>query len=109
MRQVGPGGLKSERVLPRAMRCRTRFLLLLVLLVSAPAGAQQADRADRIVGLEEIRVVGSRSAGRSAADSPVPVDVIDGDSLKSYGTTDMNDLLSATVPVLQGLSVRHRC
>ena len=43
-------------------------------------------------------MVGSRSAGRSAADSPVPVDIIDGDSLKHYGTTDMNDLLSATVP-----------
>ncbi len=71
---------------------------LLVWLISAPAGAQQTDQPDRIVGLEEIRVVGSRSAGRSAADSPVPVDVIDGDSLKSYGTTDMNDLLSATVP-----------
>ena len=43
-------------------------------------------------------MVGSRSAGRSAEDSPVPVDVIDGDSLRHSGSTDMNDLLSATVP-----------
>ena len=71
---------------------------LLVLIGSLPAGAQQAAPAEEIVGLEEIRVVGSRSAGRSAADSPVPVDVIDADSLRHYGSTDMNDLLSATVP-----------
>ena len=71
---------------------------LLVLIGSPPAGAQQAEQGEEVVGLEEIRVVGSRSAGRSAADSPVPVDVIDGDSLKHYGSTDMNDLLSATVP-----------
>ena len=101
MRKSGQYGLKSERVLPIDMRCWTRLLLLVLLLVligSLPVGAQPADQAEEIVGLEEIRVVGSRSAGRSAADSPVPVDVIDGDSLKHYGTTDMNDLLSATVP-----------
>ena len=74
------------------------LVLLLVLIGSLPAGAQPADQAEEIVGLEEIRVVGSRSAGRSAADSPVPVDVIDADSLRHYGSTDMNDLLSATVP-----------
>ena len=74
------------------------LVLLLVLIGSLPAGAQPADPAEEIVGLEEIRVVGSRAAGRSAADSPVPVDVIDADSLRHYGSTDMNDLLSATVP-----------
>ena len=71
---------------------------LSVLIGASPTGAQPADQEEEIVGLEEIRVVGSRSAGRSAADSPVPVDVIDGDSLKHYGPTDINDRLAATVP-----------
>ena len=71
---------------------------LLVLIGSLPAGAQQADQGGEIVGLEEIRVVGSRSLGRSAADSPVPVDIIDGDNFKNYGVRDLNNLLAATIP-----------
>ena len=43
-------------------------------------------------------MVGSRAVGRSAADSPVPVDIIDGDSLRNYGVRDLNNLLAATVP-----------
>ena len=71
---------------------------LLVLIGSLPAGAQRADQGGEIVGLEEIRVVGSRSLGRSAADSPVPVDIIDGDSFQNYGVRDLNNLLAATIP-----------
>ena len=48
--------------------------------------------------LEEVVVTGSRVIGRSAADSPVPVDVIEGSSMRNYGIRDMNALLSATVP-----------
>ena len=48
--------------------------------------------------LEEVLVTGSRVIGRSAADSPVPVDVIEGSAMRNYGIRDMNALLSATVP-----------
>ena len=48
--------------------------------------------------LEGLQVVGSRLPGRSAEDSPVPVDIIDGDSFKNYGVRDLNSLLSATIP-----------
>ena len=37
-------------------------------------------------------------AGRSAQESPVPVDVIQGEDLQTYGIRDMDSLLSATVP-----------
>jgi iron complex outermembrane receptor protein len=43
-------------------------------------------------------VIGSRVAGRSAQDSPVPVDVIQGEDLQTYGIRDMDSLLSASVP-----------
>ncbi len=104
MKQCCRYGLKRKRVLPIGVGgCWTRFLLLasfLAVIAAPPAGVQPAAQGEEAVGLETLRVVGSRSLGRSAADSPVPVDIIDGDSLKPYGTTDMNDLLSATVPVL---------
>ena len=64
----------------------------------APAGAQEAEPQDEVVGLDELQVVGSRMPGRSAADSPVPVDIIDGDSFQNYGVRDLNNLLAATIP-----------
>ena len=88
------------------------IMSLAVLLGVAPAGAQEAepaadaaeeetqaaeDEAD-LVGLADFKVVGSRLPGRSAADSPVPVDVIDAEGFKNYGVRDMNNLLAATVP-----------
>ena len=84
------------------------LVAVLVLIGSPPAGAQDAADQDAnqaeepveeaVLGLDALRVVGSRLPGRSAEDSPVPVDVIDGDSFRNYGVRDMNNLLSATVP-----------
>ena len=54
-----------------------------------------ADPADEI---EELTVVGSRRLDRSAADSPVPVDVIDGEDMLAYGANDLDELLSVSVP-----------
>ena len=48
--------------------------------------------------IEEVVVVGSRRQDRSAADSPVPVDVVDGDAFRNLGDTDMDSLIAALVP-----------
>ncbi|MCY3885359.1 MAG: TonB-dependent receptor [Gammaproteobacteria bacterium] len=58
-------------------------------------GEATADPNDEI---EELTVVGSRRLDRSAADSPVPVDVIDGEDMLAYGANDMDELLSIAVP-----------
>ena len=55
-------------------------------------------RTQDVVKLEEVIVVGSRVPTRSAHDSPVPVDVIEGKDMRNYGVRDMNSLLRATVP-----------
>ncbi len=71
----------------------------LFVLMSAGAGsAQNAEPQEEVLGLEEYRVVGSRVPGRSAQDSPVPVDIIQGDDLQTYGIRDMDSLLRASVP-----------
>ena len=81
--------------------------LLIALFLSlgvAPAGAQdvppQAAQQEQegVVELEGVRVLGSRNEARSARDSLVPVDVIQGEDLQTYGIRDMDSLLSATVP-----------
>ena len=53
--------------------------------------AQDAD-------LEEVIITGTRLADRSAADSPVPVDVISGSDMRVNGSTDIQDMLRTQVP-----------
>ena len=71
----------------------------LVAALAAFAGSSVAQETTPSAGpLEEVVVVGTRRRDRSAADSPVPVDVVTGDDFLAHGDTDMDNLLSATVP-----------
>lgn len=47
---------------------------------------------------EEVIVTGTRMVGRSAADSPVPVDVISGADFRVNGSTDVQDMLRTQAP-----------
>ena len=85
--------MKSYRILP------FMFCMLLLALPIQQAVAQQAAGQDtEVATLEEVVVVGSRVQGRSAHDSPVPIDVIEAKDMRNYGVRDMNSLLRATVP-----------
>lgn len=48
--------------------------------------------------IEEVTVIGSRAPGRTATQSSVPVDVLDGLELQAQGTSDMDDLLRNLIP-----------
>ena len=75
------------------------ILLCLLAIPVQQSLAQEAGNQDTdVVKLEEVVVVGSRVPTRSAHDSPVPIDVIEGKSMRNYGVRDMNSLLRATVP-----------
>lgn len=50
--------------------------------------------------MERIAVVGSRSAPRSAVESPVPLDIIGAETLSSQGNSDVLSMLSVMVPSL---------
>lgn len=47
---------------------------------------------------DQIIVTGTRIAGRTVADSPVPIDVIGGDQLATSGQTETNKVLNQLVP-----------
>ena len=47
---------------------------------------------------ESIIVTGTRMTDRSAADSPVPVDIISGDEFRQNSSADVQDLLRTAVP-----------
>ena len=72
---------------------------MLVSLSASAAEAAEAGVAQAAIGeIEEIVVVGSRRRDRSAADSPVPVDVIGGDEFEAQGGSNMDDLIASLVP-----------
>ena len=51
-----------------------------------------------VAEIEEIIVVGTRRAGRTLTNTPVPVDLIQGSEFRSIGSGDMNDMLRTLVP-----------
>jgi iron complex outermembrane receptor protein len=80
----------------------SRDSLLRVALIGAllfsPVAIPAALAQDGAEAIEEVVVVGSRRAGRTATDSPVPVDVVTGDDFQNQGTSDMDELLRALLP-----------
>jgi iron complex outermembrane receptor protein len=74
-----------------------RVALIVALLVS-PVAVPAALAQDSAEAIEEVVVVGSRRAGRTATDSPVPVDVVSGTDFENQGTSDMDDLLRNLLP-----------
>ena len=74
-------------------------VLLVVLSNNSMAQEDSSQQASESAGaIEELTVVGSRRKDRSAADSPVPVDVIGGDDFLAHGDSDMDSLIAALVP-----------
>ncbi|MFC3120574.1 TonB-dependent receptor plug domain-containing protein [Agaribacter flavus] len=65
------------------------------MTIAVPALAQ--DNAEESQ-TENIIVTGTRVTNRSAADSPVPVDVIGGVEFRQNSSTDVQDLLRTSVP-----------
>ena len=96
----GPESAASGRITSTFAGASPLFLALACLVAGPVASAQEeAASAPEVSGqIEEIVVVGSRRRDRSAADSPVPVDVIGGDEFRAHGDSDMDSLLAATVP-----------
>lgn len=88
-----------------AIKFRPIAFLLVLVLVFPFCGILHAQETDSQPAsqaandeIEEVTVVGSRRLDRSAADSPVPVDVLQGDDFLNYGANDLDELLAAMVP-----------
>ena len=71
-------------------RTGTLALAVGLALGTAPSfAAGFAEEAAKKESIERIAVVGSRSAPRSVAESPVPIDIIGGDELGKNASSDM--------------------
>jgi iron complex outermembrane receptor protein len=73
-----------------------RFIIASSVAVGAisasPVFAQEAENTESII------VTGTRMTDRSAADSPVPVDIISGEDFRQNSSADVQDLLRTAVP-----------
>ena len=74
--------------------------LLLMLPVMVPQVSAQTGEQDEVMMLEEVTVIGTRQLGRSAADLPVPVDIIENKSLLRQGNARMDSVLQRVIPSL---------
>ena len=74
-------------------------LFVSTAITSAPLMAAEDDKSkkDAVKNAEKISVIGTRAAPRSAADSAVPVDIIDGGEIANQGPSDMVSLLQNVV------------
>ena len=70
----------------------------LAFTASVPAVAVAQDSEQAVEKTEKIIVTGTRISGRSAEDSPVPVDVISGEDFRQNASTDVQDMLRTSVP-----------
>jgi iron complex outermembrane recepter protein len=101
-----------------SMTYTTRAILLASLstfALAAPAAAQTNPEAQQnaeaqnqarvnaqgqnpVANEQTIVITGTRSANRTVANSPVPVDVIGADQIKNSGQTETNKILNQLVP-----------
>ena len=82
------------------VKSASKFLMLALPIAISVAnmGLVQSAVAEDLA-IEEVTVLGSRTADRSSADLPVPVDVISGSEFNSIGGgADITDNLNALVP-----------
>ncbi len=70
----------------------------MAFVVGLPTHAIAQDNSAEEAKAEKIIVTGTRVAGRSAEDSPVPVDIISGEEFRQNASTDVQDMLRTAVP-----------
>ncbi len=80
------------------LNARRSLLGIISTVLAAPAlvQGQQGEVID--VPIEEVITIGTRTVGRVAADSPVPVDAFDADSFDRTGATEVGRALQLLAP-----------
>ncbi|MBW8902122.1 MAG: TonB-dependent receptor plug domain-containing protein, partial [Massilia sp.] len=78
---------------------KTVLALSIAALCAGPALAQAQDTTSA-GGAATVVVTGTRVANRTALDTASPVDIISADTLKTTGSTELNQALSVALPSL---------
>ena len=82
------------------MKRNTLSMMIASLLVASPALYAQEDATEEAeaASIDRIVVTGTRTQGRSALETLAPVDVLSSEDLDKHGSTELNDILSYSLP-----------
>jgi iron complex outermembrane receptor protein len=82
------------------MKNTTMKAALIPVLLGAASQTALAQEAAQVSEeeVEKIAIIGSRVAGRSAEDLPVPVDILSAEALANTGQTEVGRMLQAIAP-----------
>ena len=86
---------------PRATVLRRRRLSVAVLaslLTTLPVHAQSSATAPAVTQLDQLTVLGNRTQARTVLESPVPIDVLGAQDIRSSGYTDISQILQSLLP-----------
>lgn len=89
--------LRSDITMNKRTTLKAALVPLLLSAASQTALAQEPAQASE-QEVEKISVIGSRVAGRSAEDLPVPVDILSAEALLNTGQTEVGRMLQAIAP-----------
>lgn len=84
-----------------AVRSRKGLLAALVGMLTGASGAvaeEDKESQSNANEIEEVIVTGTRRAGRTVENSPVPIDVFKAEDVLKQGFTDTNDILRTLSP-----------
>ncbi|MFT7430662.1 MAG: iron complex outermembrane receptor protein, partial [Colwellia sp.] len=89
--------LRSNITMNKSTMLKAALVPLMLSAASQTALAQEPAQVSE-QEVEKISVIGSRVAGRSAEDLPVPVDILSAEALLNTGQTEVGRMLQAIAP-----------
>lgn len=89
--------MKKQRSSKYYALLASAFTVFIAMTATAPAAVAQ-DGAIAVDDIEEVVITGTRRKDRTIADSNVPIDVLNADSLTSTGLTETNSILANLLP-----------
>lgn len=84
--------------MPKYIKCARLLLLTVPFALPGFVSVAQAQEEGADELIEEIITTGTRRAARTAADSPVAIDVIGGQEFENMGSPDLGDMLRTVLP-----------
>ncbi|NHO89265.1 TonB-dependent receptor [Pseudoteredinibacter isoporae] len=100
--RIGKSGQLSIDIQSQTERADTmknnKTILAAAIASAISTTAVPSIAQDSNAEIEEVTVLGSRQAGRSAGDMPVPVDTLSSDALSNSGQTEVGRMLQALAP-----------
>ncbi len=83
---------------PRRRGLSVAIVIGLSTTLPATTASAQSGSSPAVTQLDQVSVLGSRTQARTVLESPVPIDVLGAEEIRSSGYTDISQILQALLP-----------